>query len=131
MIRILIVDDELSVCDVLGEFLAEKGYETETAYSGQEALEILCAKHYDLMLLDLKMPGMSGLELLKKIRKSSYQVGVVVLTGVQDLDLAREVMKYGAIDYLNKPVDLEQLASTIDFAIKKQRIIRESSASDL
>ena len=131
MVRILIVDDELSVCDVLAEFMAEKGYETETALSGQEALEILSAKHYDLMLLDLKMPGMSGLEVLKKIRKMSYQVGVVVLTGVQDLDLAREVMKYGAIDYLNKPVDLEQLASTIDFAIKKQRIIRESSASDL
>ncbi len=130
MVRILIVDDEPAVCDVLEEFLAEIGYEADIAYNGEKALEILSAQRHDLMLLDLKMPGLGGLEVLKEIKKRSYQVGVVVITGFQDLDLARKVIKYGAIDYLNKPVDLKLIASTIDFALKKQKVIKETAQSD-
>lgn len=76
------------------------------------------------------MPGMGGLEVLKEIRKRSYQVGVVVITGLQDLDLAKEVMKYGALDYLNKPLDLKLIASSVCFALKKQRIIKETAESN-
>lgn len=127
MVRILIVDDEPGVCKVLERLLAEGGYETDTAYSGEEALEMLSAHHHDLMLLDLKMPGIGGLEALKEIKRRSYQVGVIIMTGLQDLDLAREVVRYGALDYLNKPFDQKLLASTISFALKKQRIIEETS----
>ena len=129
-VRILIVDDEPAVCDVLEEFLAEIGYEADIAHNGEKALEILSAQRHDLMLLDLKMPGLGGLEVLKEIKKRSYQVGVVVITAFQDLDLAREVIKHGAIDYLNKPLDLKLIASTIDFALKKQKVIKESTQSE-
>jgi DNA-binding NtrC family response regulator len=130
LVRILIVDDEPAICNVFEEFLAQEGYDIDTAYSGEEALEILTAQRHDLVLLDLKMPGMGGLEVLKEIRKRSYQVGVVVITGVHDLDLAREVQKQGALDYLNKPIDLKLIASTVCFALKKQRIIKETAESN-
>lgn len=125
MLKILIVDDEPTVCAVLEEFLVEKGYETDTANSGEKALEMLIAKHHDLMLLDLNMPGMSGLEVLREVERKAYQVGVIIITGLQDLELARKVIRHGAIDYLNKPIDLELLASAIDFALKKRRIIQK------
>jgi DNA-binding NtrC family response regulator len=124
VVSILIVDDEPSVCEVLEEFLVKEGYDTDMAHTGEEALEIVSRQHHDLMLLDLKMPWIGGLEVLKEIKRRSYQVGTVVITGVEDLDLAREVIRHGAIDYLNKPFDLRMLASTIQFALKKQRIIR-------
>ncbi len=130
MVSILIVDDEPSVCEVLEDFLVQAGYDTGTAHTGEEALQILSRQHYDLMLLDLKMPGMGGLEVLKEIRRRSYHVGTVVITGVEDLDLAREVIRSGAIDYLNKPFDLKMLATTIQFALKKQRIIWGAAESD-
>lgn len=129
MVKVLIVDDEPNVCDLMKEYFLEKGCDTDVAYDGEKALEILSADPSGIMILDIKMPGMGGIEVLKEIQRRSYRVGVIVISGMADIETAREAMRHGALDYLVKPFNFQLLASTIDFAIKKQRIIEQQSVA--
>jgi heterodisulfide reductase subunit A len=103
--RILVVDDELIVRDSLKEWLAEEGFETDTAASGQEALDQLAQQTCQLMLLDLKMPGMDGVEVLQKTAEEFPELNVVMMTAYATVETAVEAMKIGARDYLVKPFD--------------------------
>jgi heterodisulfide reductase subunit A len=107
--RILVVDDELIVRDSLKEWLEEEGFAVDMAASGQEALEQLSTQSYQLMLLDLKMPGMDGVEVLKKTREAFPDLAVVMMTAYATVETAVEAMKIGARDYLLKPFDPETL----------------------
>jgi len=107
--RILVVDDELIVRDSLKEWLGEEGFTVDMAASGSEALEQLAKQAYHLMLLDIKMPGMDGVEVLQKAAESFPNVNVIMMTAYATVETAVEAMKIGALDYLIKPFDPEIL----------------------
>jgi CheY-like chemotaxis protein/nucleotide-binding universal stress UspA family protein len=125
--KILIVDDELSLRDSLKEWLEEEGFTTGMAESGQQALEMLAKDKYQLMLSDIKMPGMDGVELLTRAKKEYPDLGVVMMTAYATIDTAVDAMKIGAHDYLTKPFDPESLLPKIqkihqDFEVTKGRL---------
>jgi DNA-binding NtrC family response regulator len=107
--RILVVDDEASQRELLGGFAARLGYRVCEAASGEEALPAIGAESPDLVLLDVRLPGISGIETLNRIRESSPDLPVLLITAFADLRQAVAAMKGGAVDYLAKPVDLDEL----------------------
>jgi two-component system, response regulator, stage 0 sporulation protein F len=98
--RILIVDDESAVREVLSEYFEEQGYAVETAGDGEAALTIVRQDRLDLVLLDVRMPGLDGVETLRRIRKVASSLAVIMVTANEDVDLARETLKLGALDYV-------------------------------
>jgi heterodisulfide reductase subunit A2 len=111
--HVLVVDDELVVRDSLKEWLSEEGFSVAMAASGEEALEQLARQAFDVMLLDIKMPGMDGVEVLKKSKDLFPDLTVVMMTAYATVETAVEAMKIGALDYLIKPFDPEALVSKI------------------
>jgi heterodisulfide reductase subunit A2 len=107
--RILVVDDELVVRDSLKEWLEEEGFTAAMAGSGTEALALLAAEPYHLMLLDIKMPGMDGVEVLERAKALSPELAVVMMTAYATVETAVEAMKIGALDYLIKPFEVDSL----------------------
>jgi len=118
--RILIVDDDQDARELIGEVLAEAGYVVEVAVDGFEAMAKLPRTLPDLVLTDLRMPGMHGVDLAQRIR-SEHDVPVVLTTGMETLDLCTDAAAYGAVACLTKPIDLEELLWTIDMALACQR----------
>ena len=111
--RILIIDDEETLCYFLKESLEEKGYEAETVHTAGEGLKQLARRDADLVLLDLKLPDGEGLDVLREIRKADDGLPVIVLTGHAAVESAVRAMKLGAHDYLEKPINLAQLSSSV------------------
>ncbi len=111
--RILVVDDEDEVRQFVAEFLEAKGYSVITAATGLEALTAV--KHYqpDLVLMDIMMPKMNGLETIQRIRQIDRRVGIIMMTAVEDESIAREAMKRDAYDYITKPLDFGYLELAI------------------
>ncbi len=107
--RILVVDDELVVRDSLKEWLEEEGFTAAMAGSGAEALAALAVEPYHLMLLDIKMPGMDGVEVLERAKALSPELAVIMMTAYATVETAVEAMKIGALDYLIKPFEVESL----------------------
>ena len=111
--RILVVDDELVVRDSLKEWLEDEGFQVDMAESGEEALKKLNAEAFNLMLTDIKMPGMDGVELLERAREIHRDLPVVMMTAYATVETAVEAMKIGAMDYLMKPFDPDTLVPLI------------------
>jgi len=122
---ILAVDDEVDLLETYRSILG-KQYEVLTAPSGKQALEILKAKAVALVLLDMKMPGMSGLELLRQVRQAENDVAVIIITALQEVATAVEAMKLGALDYLTKPFDKDALRLTVESALAQRALRREN-----
>ena len=114
--RVLLVDDEIEFAQVLRERLEARGLHVETAASGEEALRVTAAKSFDAILLDLAMPGMDGIETLKRLRASNPDLQIILLTGNATVGLSVEAMKLGAVDVVEKPADLKLVLSKIDAA---------------
>ena len=112
--RILVVDDELAVRDSLKEWLAEEGYTVSMAASGSEALAALDAGTFHLMLLDIKMPGMDGVEVLERAKSRSPDLAVVMMTAYATVETAVDAMKIGALDYLIKPFEVDSLLPKVE-----------------
>lgn len=119
---ILVVDDEWSVTDLLCEDLAEEGYNCVVAPTGEEALKKLPTDNFDAMLLDLKLPGISGMDVLKEAKSTCPETAVIVVTAAGDAQTAVESMKIGAIDYITKPFELERVNSSIEAALKAKTV---------
>ena len=115
--RILIIDDEETLCYFLKESLEEKGYQAVTAHTAGDGLEQLARQGPDLVLLDLKLPDGEGLDVLGEIRKVNADLPVIVLTGHAAVESAVRAMKLGAYDYLEKPINLAQLSSSVAEAL--------------
>ncbi|HUN65522.1 MAG TPA: response regulator [Bacteroidota bacterium] len=113
-VSVLFVDDEDILRMLMKDQLTAEGYSVETADDGDTALEILARKNFDLLLVDIRMPRMNGIELLKQIRRQKIQSRVLVLTAVDDISIAIEAVKQGANDYLTKPIELNSLTAAID-----------------
>jgi len=119
--RVLLVDDETDFLESLGQRLKLRGLPTLTAVSGPEALEVLDRQPVDVVVLDVRMPGMDGIETLRRIKESHPRVEVVMLTGHADLESSLEGMRFGLFDYLTKPVQLAELIAKIDDAYHRRR----------
>jgi DNA-binding NtrC family response regulator len=124
--KILIVDDELIVRESLGGWLERDGHKVDKAASGEEALEKCQKTRYDILLLDIKMEGMSGLEVLKKVKENDPDLSVVMITAYGSIPSAIEAMKNGAHEYLLKPFDPDELMVLIEKIRKHQAETRET-----
>ncbi len=123
---IMIVDDEEIVRASLSSWLLEDGYEVMPVESGKLALEELKKKNYDLMLVDLKMPEMDGLELMKEVKKFLPDLPIIIMTAYATVDTAVKAIKEGAFDYLMKPFDPEEISITIKKIVKQQMLEQEN-----
>lgn len=115
--RLLVVDDETPVVEVLCEYFTTQGYSVETAGNGADALAAARRRRPDLVLLDIRMPGMDGVEVLKKMREVDPSVAVIMVTANEDVALARETLKIGAFDYVAKPFDFRYLDRAVSAAL--------------
>lgn len=118
--RILLVDDEQGVTNLLSITLEEDGYNCVTAATGEEALKKLSTDGIDVALLDLGLPGKSGMDVLKEITSNYPKTVVIILTGVRDTQTAVEAMKSGAVDYITKPFKFERVSNSIETALQKK-----------
>ena len=121
--RVLLVDDEEKFLEVLSQRLGTRGIDAETSTSGEEALVKIKNKNFDAIVLDVMMPGIGGIETLKRIRKENPEVQIIMLTGRGSVDKAVEAMKEGAIDFMEKPADINTLLDKISEAKEKKILL--------
>ena len=124
--RILIVDDELSVRSSLEEWFKEDGFQVATAEDGQAALRAMEHGPYDIVLLDLKMPGMDGISVQKRVREIDPEATVIILTAYASVQTAVEALKLGAFDYVTKPVDPDDLSNLVRNALRTRVLAEEN-----
>ncbi|HLC25803.1 MAG TPA: UDP-3-O-acyl-N-acetylglucosamine deacetylase [bacterium] len=123
---ILIVDDEKSIVSSLEGILEDEGFQVMSAKDGQQALEIIRGQNPDLVLLDIWMPGMDGIEALQAIKSLRADLGVIVMSGHGSIDSAVKATKLGAFDYIEKPLSMDSLLLTVKHALEQQRLLREN-----
>ena len=121
VIKVLVVDDEERFRTTLGKLLASHGMTVATADGGVNALDILQKDPHDIVLLDVKMPGMSGQETLREIKKLDPDIEVIILTGHASVDIAAEMMAHGGSDYLLKPYPMDELLGIIHIAYDRRK----------
>lgn len=136
--RVLVVDDEVSIRGAIGKFLTARGYEVALAEHGAGALDALQRERFDALLCDVRMPGMSGTDVVPRALELRPDLAVLMLTAVNDAPTATEALANGAMDYLMKPVELDDLAQAVERALRKrdleiqqrnvERMIREEVA---
>ena len=120
--RVLLVDDEEQFLDVLSQRLGTRGIDAETSTSGEEALVKIKNRNFDAIVLDVMMPGMGGIETLKRIRKEYPELQIIMLTGQGTVGKAVEAMNEGAMDFMEKPADINKLMDKISEA-KEKRVL--------
>jgi DNA-binding NtrC family response regulator len=118
--KILLVDDEIGFTGPMAKRLRARGYQVETASNGKQAIGFLEAENFDVIVLDLKMPGMDGIATLNEIKKLKLFTETLILTGHGSIDSALDAFNLGAYDYLTKPCDLEELLAKIEGAWQKK-----------
>lgn len=128
--RVLVVDDEDVVCKSCRAILREEGCEVETAYSGTEALHAMSTQEFDVVITDLKMPGMDGIELLTEIKHRMPSTAVILITGYSTIPTAIEAIKCGAFDYIPKPFTPDKLAVTVANALEGRVLRKENLGLD-
>ena len=126
--RILIVDDEEMICVLLAQRLFKEGYICATANNGKEALNHFYKDDLSLIITDIKMPEMDGLELLKNVKTINSKMMVIIMTAYAEVDLVVEAMRLGANDFLIKPVDLDLLVLSVKNGLEKKRLEEEVEA---
>mgnify|MGYP005840121463 CR=1 FL=1 len=123
--RLLIVEDEKQICDMVAKSLYDAGYEVDTCYDGEEALECILSEEYDLIVLDLNLPGMDGMEILKELRQKNEETKVIILSARGQIADKVEGLDAGANDYLSKPFHLAELEARIRSLTRRQFIQRD------
>jgi DNA-binding NtrC family response regulator len=128
MAKILIIEDESAIRRVLKKIISEENdaYEVEEAEDGLEGIEKIKSNDYDLVLCDIKMPKMDGVEVLEKVKKIKPEVPMVMISGHGDLDTAVNTMRLGAFDYISKPPDLNRLLNTVRNALDRKELVVEN-----
>jgi len=126
MAEILIIDDEKAIRKTLGEILGFEGYKIDEAIDGEEGLKKFSEKKYDIVLCDIKMPKMDGIEFLEKAKYINADVPVIMISGHGNIDTAVDAVKKGAFDYISKPPDLNRLLITLRNATEKQQLVTQT-----
>jgi DNA-binding NtrC family response regulator len=124
--RILIADDEDIVIQSCLRILSEDVYDIDVARNGLEAIECVAANEYDMLILDIMMPKLSGMEVLQRVKESHPDVDVIMITGLNEIDTAVKAMKMGAFDYLPKPFDPEELDIVVQRAFERRQLLQEN-----
>ena len=124
--QILIIDDEAHNCEALSLLLGQAGYQVVTATSGEEALAILNKTPFEVIITDLFLPGLSGIDVLKRVKEDSPYTNVILITGNATAESAVEAMKEGAFDYITKPFNFEKLKIIVSKALEKSRLVSEN-----
>ena len=125
-LKILIVDDDKKLLSALKVILNEDGSEVTACSNGQKAIDLCCNEKFDLIITDLMMPGVSGLDVLKKTRKIDPDILVILITGFASLETAVQAIREGAYDYITKPFKLDEIKIVVNNAREKIRLIREN-----
>jgi DNA-binding NtrC family response regulator len=128
--KILLVDDEEEFARTLAERLETRGLRVDVAFSGEEALEKARKKNFDAIILDLAMPGMDGIDTLKKFREINPDLQIIILSGQATVEKGVEAMKLGAVDLMEKPADLKDLLAKIEEASSKKALLVEKQIDD-
>ena len=125
-LNILVVEDGQSQREMLKDFLAGEGHKVAEAEDGNIAIQRVQGGHFDLLLLDFKMPGMNGIEVLEKIKNINPEISVIMMTAYGTIETAVDAMKLGAVDYVAKPINLDELIILIDRISERQTLLREN-----
>jgi two-component system response regulator (stage 0 sporulation protein F) len=112
--KILVVDDEVFICELLDEFLSMQGYDVNTANCGEDAISMFKNIHPEVVLLDIRMPGITGIDVLEKIKNIDSNVKIIMLSAFGDVDTVHKTLQMGAFKYMQKPVDLGNLLLTLN-----------------
>jgi two-component system response regulator PilR (NtrC family) len=126
MDKLLIIDDERSILDLLSVVFSKEGYQVETSLSASKALELIKKQDFDLIISDIKLPEMSGMEILRKVKKEKPEIPFVMITAYGSIKQAVEALKAGAIDYVVKPFDVEELKIVVAHGLEKSRLREEN-----
>lgn len=121
--RILVIDDDQGVADTLVEYLIQPGYQATAVYGGHEGLTRLEQGDFQMVILDLKMPDMDGLEVLKAIKEIDSQAVVLMITGYGTVETAVAAIKAGAYDFISKPVNMDELEAIINRVLERQTLL--------
>ena len=124
--KILVVDDETHIRDLLAQKLTSSGFETDTAKDGFDALKLIHQNGYRLVLSDVNMPGLSGLQMLEYLKRLNPDIPVVMLSAVKDISTLRHAVREGAYDYLLKPCDYDELLKTVKRGLERARLVKEN-----
>lgn len=124
--KILIIDDEPSICRGCKMILSENGYDVDISLSGKDGFEKVLQESFDLVLLDIKLPDVNGIEILKKIKKEKIDTCVIIMTGHGTVDNAVEAMKNGAFDFITKPFNEKELSKSIFKAFENRKLVQEN-----
>ncbi|MFA5167482.1 MAG: response regulator [Candidatus Omnitrophota bacterium] len=111
--KLLVVDDDVEICEFLKSFFEDRDFKVAVAGNGTQALEQVALFHPEIVLLDIQMPGMSGLQVLKKIKETYPRVKVIMVTAVETQEKIEEAMRFGADNYITKPLSLEYLEKDV------------------
>jgi DNA-binding NtrC family response regulator len=126
MAAILVIDDEKSIRNTLQEVLEYENHKVELATNGAEAIELFSNGSYDIVLCDIKMPGMDGIEVLEKLHEKAHDVPIIMISGHGNIDTAVEAIKKGAYDFIEKPLDLNRLLVTMRNAMERNDLVSET-----
>ena len=119
--RLLIVEDEKKLCDTIAKTLYQAGYEVDTCYDGDEALDYILAENYDLIVLDLNLPGTDGMDILKELRKENEETKVLILSARSQIVDKVEGLDAGANDYMEKPFDSKELVARAKAVLRRYK----------
>ncbi len=124
--RILLVDDDKNTADGLTKILLQDGYDTSCAYAGKEALDLIEAEHFDIVITDMKLPDISGFTIIEKVKKKDIDIAVVMITAFSSIQTAIDAVKKGADDYLTKPVNIEELELILKKICERRLLILQN-----
>ncbi len=126
--RILVIDDEDSMCNFMEIMLSKEGYQVDSAISGRQGISLLKENNYDLVLADLNMPEMSGIDVLKEVKAFKNEQDLIVMTAYASVGTAIEAMKQGAVDYITKPFKVDEIKLAIEKSINRKQLISENKS---
>ncbi|MDH3903488.1 MAG: response regulator, partial [Xanthomonadales bacterium] len=124
--QILIADDEEIVVRSCLRILSDKNYDIDVASNGLEAIASVAEKDYDMLILDIMMPKMNGIEVLQRVKETHPDIDVIMITGLNEIDTAVKAMKLGALDYLPKPFDPEEFELVVTRAFERRQLLQEN-----
>lgn len=128
--KVLLVDDEPDFLEVMAERMEARGMNVVTATSADEALKRLAAETFDAVVLDFMMPGMDGMETLKKLKDDKPELHIILLTGYATVEKGVEAMKLGAMDFMEKPADIDKLTAKIKEAQAEKMVLAEKESAE-